>query len=610
MPTRTIDTKIAISGEKQYKQALSEINGGLKVLGSEMEKIDAKYKGNENSVQALTEKGDVLQRQLLSQKEKVDELRKALEYAKNEYGESNKKTMDYEASLNKAEAQAYKLEAAIKENDEALKNANETTGKNSKSVLDLADKFGINLPSGARSALEAIEGMSSGSVAAIGLVTGAVTAATKAVKELVESTKEAAGRVDDFVTASAKSGIDTYTLQVLNYMEDLADVDVSDVTSSITKLTASMASAAEGTESTSQAFANLGISVTNSDGTLRNASEVIWEVVDALGQVPAGTERDAAAMDIFGKKAQELNTLINLGSDGFIEFAQEAESVGYILDEQEQTTLNSYNDALDRTAKLQDALNQQMAVQLAPGLQELTEGWAKLKAEGIQLIVDSDIIETLGEIFKLLGMVAEAVSYVVDGVNVLLNPLDALQKLFGKNNETIAENNETMGVNNALVQANTNATESETAALQRKNAAMQQNTQTMQQLTKAQEEYLRTVGITASNIGTIDGNYVQAIQGRDGTVHYYNIDTADYSWADKFDWNASGNMNYAGGYTWVGENGPEKVYLPQGTQIQNAQESRNGGDTYNISINANEIKEFEDIVRIVKNSRVKARMRG
>ena len=52
--------------------------------------------------------------------------------------------------------------------------------------------------------------------------------------------------------------------------------------------------------------------------------------------------------------------------------------------------------------------------------------------------------------------------------------------------------------------------------------------------------------------------------------------------------------------------------LPQGTRILTAQESRQagGGDTYNITIPASSIKEFEDIIRIVKNRRRVSRMEG
>ena len=66
MPTPTINTKIALEGEKEYKAALSNINSGLRVLDSEMKKVSAQFLENGDSVEALSAKNDVLSRQITS----------------------------------------------------------------------------------------------------------------------------------------------------------------------------------------------------------------------------------------------------------------------------------------------------------------------------------------------------------------------------------------------------------------------------------------------------------------------------------------------------------------------------------------------------------------
>ena len=59
-----------------------------------------------------------------------------------------------------------------------------------------------------------------------------------------------------------------------------------------------------------KAFQELGVSITDASGQLRDRQEVFYEVIDALGRIENVTERDAVAMDIFGRSAQELNPLI------------------------------------------------------------------------------------------------------------------------------------------------------------------------------------------------------------------------------------------------------------------------------------------------------------
>ena len=77
-------------------------------------------------------------------------------------------------------------------------------------------------------------------------------------------------------------------------------------------------------------------------------------------------------------------------------------------------------------------------------------------------------------------------------------------------------------------------------------------------------------------------------------------------------YNASGSDNWHGGFTSVRENGPELALLPRGTRILTAQETRqaSGGDTYYITIPANTVKEFNDIVRIAREKRRTDRMGG
>ena len=62
MATRTLKARVELDGEKEYKQALSELNQGNKVLASEMKKLQAEYKDNADSVEYLNKKGDLLQR--------------------------------------------------------------------------------------------------------------------------------------------------------------------------------------------------------------------------------------------------------------------------------------------------------------------------------------------------------------------------------------------------------------------------------------------------------------------------------------------------------------------------------------------------------------------
>ena len=150
MAVRTLGAMVKLDGEKEYKAALSNLNAANRVLSTEMRKLQEEYKGNTESTEYLTKAGELLERQLLSQQEKVAAIRARYEEAVKAAGESAKVTMDLKAALNQAETEEIKLQHDIEENTKALSGQNEEMVGLGETVDQLANKFGINLPDGAK----------------------------------------------------------------------------------------------------------------------------------------------------------------------------------------------------------------------------------------------------------------------------------------------------------------------------------------------------------------------------------------------------------------------------------------------------------------------------
>jgi len=70
--------KIGLEGEKEFKKSLAEINNSFKVLGSEMKLVDSQFDKNDKSTEALTARSEVLNKEIDSQKQKIETLRSAL----------------------------------------------------------------------------------------------------------------------------------------------------------------------------------------------------------------------------------------------------------------------------------------------------------------------------------------------------------------------------------------------------------------------------------------------------------------------------------------------------------------------------------------------------
>lgn len=609
-----IQTDFTITGERAYKQAISEINSGLGVLNSEMKKVTAQYQDNADSVEALTAKGDVLERTLLSQKEKVEELRRALDNAKDQYGEADKRTMEWEKSLNNAEAAVANTESAIRKNNEALeqaRNGMEDTGEASvgltKKITDLAGEFGIKLPGGLDKALSGMNGFSAGSVTAIAAVTAAVGAMTKAYKEMIDLTVASASNADNVLTLAQITGLSTDTIQEMQYASELIDVSFETIKGSMTKLKNNMQDARNGNEKLTESFQALNVHVTNADGSLRNAESVFYDVIDALGDIQNVTERDALAMDLFGKKAEDLNPLIIQGSDRMRELSEEAHNMGYVMSGETLEALGKVDDAYQRLGKTQDTIKNQMADQMAPTVEDLHETWADFTKEGGELLVKSGIIKGTGELLQTLLALFEPLKAVIDLMTPANEQFSLVYQVLHGIAMTIAWIEDTANAGIGFFTYLFDGGQRWRTAMGQ-NAAygqyshMQQIDGTAQAYDAWRESntYDPSTGQWSSNYGGIPSNAAYD----ENTGRYYNPDTGWY-------YNASGNMHFMGGRTILGENGPEAVELPEGTRIYNAQDTRRGaGSVYidKVIVDASSVKEFNDIVEIVEDLRVVRRM--
>ena len=216
---------------------------------------------------------------------------------------------------------------------------------------------------------------------------------------------------DDLNTMSKIYHIGTKELQLYSAAAKLVDVDVETIAKTHQKLGKNMANALDGSEKQAAAFDKLGISITNSDGTLRDADSVWQETIEALGEMENETERDALAMTLMGKSAGELNPLIQDGGETYKRVAETMEKYG--LDFVDQDTLdkaNEFNDKLD-TIK---------AVGLV-GLQTIGAKIAGVLAPALEKVVG--IAGKIAKWLSGLDPVIIAVGAGIAGIVALLAPL-------------------------------------------------------------------------------------------------------------------------------------------------------------------------------------------
>ena len=380
-------------------KALRQIKNSTKDIDKELRDVNKALKFNPTSVELWRQKQDLL-------KQKIKETETNLEKLKNIQSQMDANGVDKNSeAYRRVSREIIEAESKLKTFNNELRKVGQV---NLRAMSEQFKEMGNKLTS----AGQAMQGLSM-AAAAVAASIGAVTV-------------KSASWADDINTMSKVYGIGTRELQQYSAAADLVDVSTEDIAKSHIKLEKQMMSASKGTGASAEAFAKLGVSVTNADGSLRDGDAVWQDTIKALGSMENETERDAIAMQLMGKSAANLNPLIE---DGGETYKQVADTLAkYNLDFIDQETLdqaNEFNDAID-TIKMVglvafQQLGTQLAAYLAPAMERVVDvvgrlaNWFSNLSPRTQALIASiaGIVAVVAPLLIGLGKVSFAISSIM-----------------------------------------------------------------------------------------------------------------------------------------------------------------------------------------------------
>lgn len=368
------------------QKALSEVNNKSKDLNKELKQVNSLLKLDPKNTELLAQKQKLLGDSILNATEKLKRLKDAQQEVNKLFANGEIDEGQYRAFNREVESAQIKL-AKLEEQTKKVNNSLSDTFEETSQKLN---KFGTMTTDIGKKLLPL-----SGAISAVG---------ASAIGLAVKTGKLA----DDINTLAKVTGLSTEEIQKFQYASDIIDVSLDTLTGSMSKLIRNMESAKQGSKNQAEAFNALGISIIGVDGQLRNSQDVFEEVINTLGKIENETQRDAIAMQIFGKSAQELNPLILGGADALKQLGDEAEKAGLILSQDALNSANEFNDELDRlkanTKGSFTQLGNQLATILLPALQDLA---LKFKS-GLSWLnnLDKETLKLVGSMGLLVAGIA------------------------------------------------------------------------------------------------------------------------------------------------------------------------------------------------------------
>lgn len=294
-------------------KALSGVNNKLKDTQAQLKDVERLLKLDPKNTELLAQKQKLLGNQIKNTSSKLETLKSAqATMDENGVDKNSDQYMALQREIISTETELKSLKTAAKDTANAMSGIAQAADKVAKGAQKVADKT------------KYLSGVAAGAIGAIG--------------GLAYKTVQSA---DEMSTLAKQTGFSVEELQKFQYASDLVDVSLDDITGAATKLKKAVAG-------DSKELAALGVKTRNADGSFRDINDIFYDTLAALGDIDNETERDAAAMAIFGKSADQLAGIVDDGGKSLKELGQEAEDMGLIMSGETVESLNQVNDKIDK----------------------------------------------------------------------------------------------------------------------------------------------------------------------------------------------------------------------------------------------------------------------
>lgn len=233
------------------------------------------------------------------------------------------------------------------------KDANKAIEETSKKTDSLSTKFKTG-----------IKTVGKWGVAIAGAATGAATA-------LLGMASASAENLDEIQKGAQQLGISYENYQKLSYACDRSGASIDDLSKGMKNITNVISGMVSEDNKAAESLEALGIATQNTDGSLRSSEEVMMEALLALSDMEDATQRNAYANQIFGASYQDLQPLLNSGSEGIKELMQNAEDLGLVMSDDAVDGGAEFKDSLDDVKASMQTMVTEIGVELMPTVKSI-----------------------------------------------------------------------------------------------------------------------------------------------------------------------------------------------------------------------------------------------
>ena len=297
-----IGPKIGIDGEAQYRKELSNIIQQQKTLQSEMNAVTSSFSKNTTAEEKNTAVSKILAEQVKVQKERVEQLAAMLQKSAEKYGENDTKTLKWKEAVNSATSELNKMERELEESSKSTDNLGDAFGDAEKGAFSFGDALKANVL--AQAIVDGVKRLAS----AVKDMAGDFIGTAAAVKAEASQFSQTFGDFSDDATAAIdrvanESGIlDTRLNNLGTQIYAFARASGGSAEESMVLMEKAL-------QATADSAAYYDRSLEDTAESLQSFLKGNYENDAALGLSATETTRNAAAMELFGQKFNDLTEI-------------------------------------------------------------------------------------------------------------------------------------------------------------------------------------------------------------------------------------------------------------------------------------------------------------
>ncbi len=266
-------------------------------------------------------------------------------------------------------------------------------------------------------------------------IKGALGALT--IGAFVQATRSTLDYADALGKTSARLGLTTQNLQTLRFAATQSGMTTEALEMGMQRFTRRLAEAGRGTGVLKDTFKTLGMSIKNTDGTLKSAETMLGEVADKMASIPDQGERVRLAFQMFDSEGVKMVNVLQNGSGALADMRQKLIDTGAILEEDFIRQSEEANDAIDL---LQNQIKSGFGSAIS-GLAPVIKKVANVMGEMIEWAREHPTITKFAAAITALGV---AVAFVGGPIVLALSALSGIVALVQKYNEMGIDNKEVL----------------------------------------------------------------------------------------------------------------------------------------------------------------------